>query len=68
MGQVLTAVLATIASDQEEKVFEALRRSSDVTLDKRDQSSECGVKEEVTTDQLSILLEVYHEAESRQTR
>lgn len=69
VGQVLTAVLATIAPDQEEKVLEALRRSSDITLDKKgDKSSECGVKEEVTTDQLSILLEVYHEAESRQTR
>lgn len=69
VGQVLTAVLATIAPDQEEKVLEALRRSSDITLDKKgDKSGECGVKEEVTKDQLSILLEVYHEAESRQTR
>ena len=36
VGQVLTVVLATIAPDQEEKVLEALRRSSDVTLTKEE--------------------------------
>ena len=69
VGQVLTEVLTTIAPDQEEKVLEALKRSSDTTLPKKENESRaCAVKEEVTTNQLSILLRVYHEAESRQTR
>ena len=69
VGQVLTEVLTTIASDQEEKVLEALKRSLDTTLVKKGyESRACAVRDEVTTDQLSILLGVYHEAESRQTR
>ena len=69
MGQVLTEVLTTIAPDQEEKVLEALRRSLDTALVKKgNESRACAVKEEVTTNQLSILLRVYHEAENRQTR
>ena len=67
VGQVLTEVLTTIAPDQEEKVLEALKRSSDTTLPKKENESRaCAVKEEVTINQLSILLRVYHEAESRQ--
>jgi len=53
-------VSTTIAPDQEEKVLGALKRSLDTTLS-------CPVKE-VTTDQLPILLGVYHQAASRQTR
>ena len=69
VGQVLTEVLTTIAPDQEEKVLEALRRSLDATLVKKGtESRACSIIEEVTTDQLSILLKVYHEAESRHTR
>ena len=69
VGQVLTEVLTTIAPDQEEKVLEALRRSLDTALVKKgNESRACAVKEEVTTNQLSILLRVYHEAENRQTR
>jgi len=64
VGQVLTEVSTTIAPDQEEKVLEASRRSLDTTLVSR----ACAVKEEVTTDQLSILLGMYHKAESRQTQ
>ena len=68
-GQVLTEVFTTIAPDQEEKVLEALRRSLDTALVKKgNESRACAVKEEVTTNQLSILLRVYHEAENRQTR
>ena len=63
VGQVLTEVLATIAPKQ------ALKCSLDTTLVKKgNESKTSAVKEEVTTDQLSILLKVYHEAESRQTR
>ena len=69
VGQVLTKVLTTIVLDQEEKVLEALRRSLDTTLVKKgNESRACAVKEEVTTDQLSMLLRVYHEVDSRQTR
>ena len=69
VGQVLTEVSTTIAADQEEKVLEAPRRSLDTTLVKKgNENRVCAIKEEVTTDQLSILLEMYHEAESRQTR
>ena len=69
MGQVLTEVLTTIAPNQEEKVLEALRCSLDMTLvQKGNESKASAVKEVVTTGQLSILLKVYHEAESRQTR
>ena len=69
VGRVLAEVLTTIVPDQEEKVLEALRCSLDTTLVKKgNESRACAVKEEVTTDQLSILLWVYHEAESRQTR
>ena len=62
--------LLTIAPDQDENVLEAPRRSLDTTLVKKGnrESRACAVKEEVTTDQLSILLGMYHEAESRQTR
>jgi len=53
-------VSTTIAPDQEEKVLEALKRSLDTTLVKKgNESRTCAVKE-VTTDQLSILLGVYH--------
>ena len=59
-GQILTVVSTTIAPDQEEKVLEALKRSLDTTLVKKgNESRTCAVKE-VTTDQLSILLGVYH--------
>ena len=69
VGQVLTEVLTTITPEQEEKVLEALRRSLDPTLAKKgNESGACAVKEEVTANQLSILLGVYHEAENRQTR
>ena len=69
VGQVLTEVLTTIAPNQEEKVLEALRCSLDTTLvQKGNESKASAVKEVVTTGQLSILLKVYHEAESRQTR
>ena len=68
VGQVLTEVLTTIAPSQEEKVLEALRCSLDMTLvQKGNESKASAVKEVVTTGQLSILLKVYHEAESRQT-
>lgn len=67
--QVLTAVLATVAPDQEQKVFEALMHSSDKILDKEDdENEENDVIKEMTTDELSILLDVYNEAESRHTR
>lgn len=70
VGQVLNEVLTTIAPNQEEKVLEALKRSfMDTTLAKKgNKSRACAVKEEVTTNQLSILLRVYHKAENRQTR
>ena len=70
VGQLLTEVSTTIAPDQDENVLEAPRRSLDTTLVKKGnrESRACAVKEEVTTDQLSILLGMYHEAESRQTR
>ena len=65
VGQVLTEVLTTIAPDQEEKVLEALKCSIDTTLaEKGNESRACAVKEEVTTNQLSILLRVYHEVEN----
>lgn len=70
VGQVLNEVLTTIAPNQEEKVLEALKCSfMDTTLAKKgNKSRACAVKEEVTTNQLSILLRVYHKAENRQTR
>ena len=69
VGEVLTEVLTTIAPDQEEKVLEALRCSLDTALVKKgNENRACAVKEEVTTNQLSILLRVYHEAENRQTQ
>ena len=69
VGQVLTEVLTMIAPDQEEKVLEALRCSLGTALVKKgNESRACAVKEEVTTNQLSILLRVYHEAENQQTR
>ena len=65
MGQVLTEVLTTITPEQEEK----LRRSLDPTLAKKgNESGACAFKEEVTANQLSILLGVYEEGENRQTR
>lgn len=68
VGQVLKEVLTTIAPDREEKVLEPLKRSLDTTLAKKgNESRACAVKE-VTTNQLPILLRVYHEAENRQTR
>ena len=69
VAQVLTEVLTTITPEQEEKVLEVLRRSLAPTLAKKgNESGARAVKEEVTTNQLSILLRVYHEAENRQTR
>ncbi|PFX12689.1 hypothetical protein AWC38_SpisGene23309 [Stylophora pistillata] len=69
VGQVLKEVLTTIAPDQEEKVLEALKHSLDTTLAKKgNKSRACAVREEVTTNQLPILLRVCHEAENRQTR
>ena len=69
VGQVLTEVITTITPEQEEKVLEALRRSLDPTLAKKgNESGACAVKAKGTTNQLSILLRVYHEAENRQTR
>ena len=67
VGQVFTEVL-TITPDQEEKVLEALKRSLDTTLPKKGNESRACAVEEVTTNQLSILLRVYHKAENRQTR
>ena len=62
-------MLTTIAPDQEEKVFDALKRSSDTIFDKTGHEySKNDVKEEMSGDELSILLGVYNEAESRQTR
>ncbi|KAL9966751.1 hypothetical protein ACROYT_G024870 [Oculina patagonica] len=61
--QVLSAVLTTIAPDQEEKVFDALKYSSD-----RDENGKYDDRKEVSKVELSILLGVYNEAESRQTR
>ena len=69
VGQVLTEVLTTVARDHEEKVLEALRCSLDTALVKKgNENRACAVKEDVTSNQLSILLRVYHEAENRQTR
>ena len=69
VGQVLEEVLTTIAPDEEEKVLEAMKRSLDPTLAKKgNEGRACAVEEEVTTNQLPILLRAYHEAENRQTR
>ena len=65
VSQVLTEVLTTITPEQEEKVLEALRGSLDPTLAKKgNESGACAVKAQGTTNQLSILLRVYHEAEN----
>ena len=71
LRQVVTAVLTTIAPDQEEKLFDALieKRSSGTIFDKTGgEDSKNDVKKEMNGDELSILLGVYNEAESRQTR
>ena len=65
VGQVLTEVLTTITPEQEEKVLEALRGPLDPTLAKKgNESGACAVKAQGTTNQQSILLRVYHEAEN----
>ena len=59
-------MLTTIAPGQEEQVLEALRCSLDATLAKiGNESRASAIKDEVTTNQLSILLMVYHKAENR---
>ena len=62
--QVFSAVLSTFAPDQEDQVFDALKSSSVSIMNKKS----TGVKEEVATNALAILIEVYNQCESRQTR
>lgn len=65
MRQVFSAVLSTIAPDQEDEVFEALLRSSGYDI----QEKTCDdVKENALSNEIPILLEAYTQSESRHTR
>ena len=63
--QFFTAVLSTIAPDQEDTVFDALLHSSGPNVTDVKTREE---KEKVASKELSILLEVYSQSESRHTR
>ena len=63
--QFFTAVLSTIAPDQEDTVFDALLHSSGPNVTDVKTREE---KEKVASQELSILLEVYSQSESRHTR
>ena len=63
--QFLTAVLSAIAPDQEDTVFDALLHSSGPNVTDVKTREE---KEKVVSKEISILLEVYSQSESRHTR
>ena len=62
--QVFSAILSTIAPDQEDQVFEALLRSSSHEIQEKTHD----VKENVFSNEIPILLESYNQSESRHTR
>ena len=61
--QVFSAVLSTIAPDQEDQVFEALLRSSGYEIQEKTHD----VKENVFSNEIPILLESSNQSESRHT-
>ena len=63
--QVFSAVLSTIAPDQEDEVFEALLRSSGYDVQEKTRDD---VKENASSNEIPILLEAYNQSESRHTR
>ena len=62
--QVFSAILSTIAPDQEDQVLEALLRSSSHEIQEKTHD----VKENVFSNEIPILLESYNQSESRHTR
>ena len=60
---MFSAVLSTIAPDQEDQVFEALLRSLGHEIQEKKQD----VKENVFSNKIPILLESYNQSESRHT-
>ena len=63
--QVFSAVLSTIAPDQEDEVFEALLSSSGYDIQEKTRDD---VKENAFSNEIPILLEAYNQSESRHTR
>lgn len=63
--EVVNTMLSTIAPEQEDKLLDALRYCPR-TINRQSAGKE--FKEEISTNELSILLGAYNHAESRQTR